>query len=198
MSQDRREVISALAAVTAASALPQETCADTPVPQIPLESIGRLPELVTPGKPGDFDFLAGEWRISNWRQKSPGEWDVFDGEATVHPILGGVGSVEELRIPARDFSGMGLRLLDAERKIWSDHWVNSRSGVVSTPGQEGRFEGGTGIFISEETVNGTLMKYLGLWDAITSDTCRWRQASSSDGGETWDQSWIMHWRRVAT
>jgi hypothetical protein len=43
----------------------------------------------------------------------------------VHGILAGVGSVEELRIPARNFSGMGLRLLDLEKKVWADHWVNA-------------------------------------------------------------------------
>lgn len=71
------------------------------------------------GKPGDFDFLTGEWRIHN-RMIKPGtktEWIEFPGEATVYRILDGVGSVEELRIPARQFSGMGLRLLDVEKRI---------------------------------------------------------------------------------
>ena len=54
-------------------------------------------------------------------------------EATVVGILGGIASIEELRIPARGFSGMGLRLLDVEKKIWSDHWVNAKSGVVAVP-----------------------------------------------------------------
>ena len=65
-------------------------------------------------KPGEFDFLNGEWKIHHRRLKNPAnnEWDIFEGEATCWSILGGVGSVEELRIPARNFSGMGLRLLD--------------------------------------------------------------------------------------
>jgi len=47
----------------------------------------------TPGKPGDFNFLAGEWRIKH-RRLPPGakEWDQFEGEATCWNILGGVGS----------------------------------------------------------------------------------------------------------
>ena len=75
-----------------------------------------------PGKPGDFDFLQGEWKIAHQRPKanSPGEWDHFEGEATCWSILGGIASIEELRIPARNFSGMGLRLLDSEKKLWSD------------------------------------------------------------------------------
>lgn len=78
-----------------------------------------MAEEATPGKPGDFDFLSGSWNISHRRLKGK-EWDEFKGEATCWSILGGVGSVEELRIPARDFAGMGLRLLDVEKRIWSD------------------------------------------------------------------------------
>ena len=58
------------------------------------------------GKPSDFDFLSGSWKIRN-RQLKDGAWDEFEGEATVHGLLAGVASVEELRIPARNFSGMG-------------------------------------------------------------------------------------------
>lgn len=154
-----------------------------------------LPTARTPGQPGDFDWLTGEWRIHN-RSIVNGEWLEYPSEATVHAILAGVCSVEELRIPARNFSGMGLRLLDVENRVWSDHWVNARSGVVTTPGQLGSFENGAGIFVTDETVDGVAMKYVGVWDNITPRSCRWRQASSRDGGATWDQNWIMEWSRV--
>jgi len=150
------------------------------------------------GKAGDFDFLTGEWRIEN-RMIKPGtqaEWIEFPGEATVHRILGGVGSVEELRIPARNFSGMGLRLLDVERRIWVDHWVNANSGVVTVPGQEGVFRDGAGTFTSEETIDGVRNIYRGVWDGITPTSCRWTQSASSDGGKTWAYSWYMRWTRV--
>ncbi len=100
------------------------------------------------GKPGDFDFLTGEWRIHN-KFREGEKWIEFPGEATVVAILGGIVSIEELRIPARGFSGMGLRLLDVEKKIWSDHFVNAKSGVVGVPGQLGVFENGVGTFLSE-------------------------------------------------
>ena len=155
-----------------------------------------FPETPTPGQPGDFDFLTGEWRIHN-RSIVNGEWLEYPGEATVHAILAGVGSVEELRIPARNFSGMGLRLLDVEKRVWADHWVNARSGVVTVPGQLGSFENGAGIFITDDVADGAPVKYVGVWDNITPRSCRWRQASSRDGGQTWDQNWIMEWSRVS-
>ena len=108
------------------------------------------PEGVPPGKPGEFDFLAGRWKIRN-RMLKQGAWDEFPGEATCWTILGGVGSVEELRIPARDFSGMGLRLLDREKKVWSDFWVNAKSGVLAPPGMPGGFRDGVGTFVVDDT-----------------------------------------------
>ena len=186
MEQDRRTVLGAAAAgaaaILAGAAVPAASGATK----------------LTPGKPGDFNFLTGEWRIKN-RRLPPGakDWDVFDGEATVHSILGGVGSVEELRIPARNFSGMGLRLLDVTNKVWFDYWVNGKSGVLTTPGQSGSFENGAGIFTADDVDDGKPIKVRGIWDQITPKSCRWSQAISYDGGATWADNWVMHWTRVA-
>ena len=195
MDEQRREVMASGLALGALLLAGRHAGAANTPPT--LEAIPPLPKTPTPGKPGDFDFLTGEWRIHHWQPKAnSSEWIEFDGEATVHRILGGLGSVEELRIPARDFSGMGLRLLDVEKKVWADHWVNSKSGVMTVPGMPGSFENGAGIFVAEDEDNGKPVKYAGVWDLITPKSCRWRQATSSDNGTTWQQSWIMHWRRA--
>lgn len=150
-----------------------------------------------PGKPGDFDFLAGDWKIRNRKRKAEGkdDWDEFDGESTCWTVLAGVGSIEELRIPARDFSGIGIRMLDVEKKVWSDFWVNGKSGVLTAPGTTGGFVNGVGTFISEWTEAGQTVQAKGVWDQITPQSCRWYQAISRDGGATWEENWIMHWER---
>ena len=152
----------------------------------------------TPGKPGDFNFLAGNWKISHRRLKTPGgnDWDIFEGEATCWTVLGGVGSIEELRIPVRNFSGMGIRLLDVEKRVWSDFWVNSKSGVLAPPGMLGYFEDGVGTFTAEESDNDQPIKVRGVWDRITPNSCRWRQGVSKDGGKTWEEGWFMDWVRA--
>lgn len=151
----------------------------------------------TRGKPGDFNFLAGEWKISHRQLKADGtSWDEYEGEATCWTILGGVGSVEELRIPARGFSGMGLRLLDVQQQLWSDFWVNARSGVLTAPGMPGSFEEGAGIFIADDVDGDQPVKVRGVWDRITPTSCRWHQAISRDGGKTWQENWFMNWVRV--
>lgn len=177
----RRTVLKGAASLAAASAAPTLVSA-TPV---------------ATGKPGDFDFLTGEWRIKHRRLKAPGEWDVFEGEATCWSIIGGVGHVEELRIPARNFSGSGLRYLDLETRIWSDFWVNAKSGVLGAAGLTGGFVDGVGTFTADDTdADGKPVKVAGVWDQITGKSHRWRQGVSKDGGATWDYSWLMDWVKV--
>ncbi len=146
---------------------------------------------------GDFDFLSGHWAIAHRRRKpgSDEEWDCFDGEATCWSILGGSVSVEELRIPARQFSGMGLRRLNKETHIWSDCWLNADSGVLHPP-VEGYFEQGQGIFIAHEMEGDQVILVRGLWDDIGATSCSWEQAVSRDGGASWQANWSMHWTRV--
>jgi hypothetical protein len=149
------------------------------------------------GQPGDFHFLSGEWTIHNTflenTRPESALWIEFPGEATVVGLLNGAASIEELRIPARDFSGIGIRLLDVATGLWSDHWVNAKSGVLSLPGQTGTFVDGVGTFASAP-VDGVM--YRGVWDRITATSCRWHQGHSHDGGATWTDSWFMDWTRA--
>jgi hypothetical protein len=105
--------------------------------------------------------------------------------------------VEELRIPARDFSGMGLRTLDAANGVWLDFWMNAKTGVPGTTGTPGRFVDGVGDFDATETDAQGPVIYRGCWDQITTSSCRWRQGASRDGGASWAWNWIMDWTRVA-
>ena len=143
---------------------------------------------------GDFAFLAGEWRIAN-RMLQGESWIEFPGEATVHSLLAGNASVEELRIPARNFSGIGLRLYDAAAGVWNDHWINGQQRAVNPP-MSGTFENNVGTFIADEEENGRPIKARGVWDRITPTTCRWHQAVSHDAGVTWEMSWEMFWTRA--
>jgi hypothetical protein len=153
------------------------------------------------GRAGDFDFLAGSWRIANRRLKqrwtANPEWELFDGDSTCWSVLGGLGSIEDLRIPAGQPRGLGIRLLDTKRGLWSDHWSSSASGVVSPP-MWGSFEGGVGSFIATDESDGDIAIWSrGVWDRITPTSCRWHQAFSRDGGQTWEDNWFMDWTRVS-
>lgn len=178
----RRRLLQAAAGI--ASASPLGLAIANPAPPSPTPS----------GKAGDFDFLSGEWKIKN-RRLQDGKWIAFEGEATVVAILGGIASMEELRIPAQRFSGMGLRLLDVKRQLWADYWCNGNSGALN-PATWGSFNNGVGIWDSADTEDGKAIIVRGVWDQITPASCRWYQAVSRDAGATWAENWVMHWQRV--
>ncbi|MDQ1829227.1 PEP-CTERM sorting domain-containing protein [Massilia scottii] len=97
--------------------------------------LGNAAPAVAPpasGKPGDVDFLAGEWTIRHQQLKEK-NWESFEGEATVIGMLGGLAGVEELRIPARSFSGMGLRILDVEKSCGRTTGATKRTGCSIRP-----------------------------------------------------------------
>jgi hypothetical protein len=155
------------------------------------------------GRSGDFDFLAGSWRIKNrrlkqrWVPAAQQEWELFDGESTCWSVLGGLGSIEELRIPVGQPRGLGIRLLDVERGLWSDYWTSSASGTTGSP-MWGTFEDGAGTFIATDDRDGDVAIHSrGVWDRITRTSCRWHQAFSRDGGKTWEDNWFMEWTRAA-
>ena len=155
-----------------------------------------------PARAGDFDFLAGTWTIRNRRLKTrwagSEDWEHFDGEAVCRSVAGGAGSIEELRIPPGQPRGLGIRLLDAERGLWSDHWVSHGQGVIVPAPMWGSFADGIGTFIATDDTDGEIpIHSRGVWDRITPTSCRWHQAFSRDAGRTWEHNWLMDWTRVA-
>lgn len=152
--------------------------------------------IVTGKGVGDFDFLAGHWDIRHKRLKDGTKdvWQRFDSTASVHRVLSGMGSIEELRKADGSDRGMAVRVWLPEPEKWADHWTSASSGVVSAP-QFGNFIDGDGVFITEEEVDGVQWQYRGVWDRITSESCRWHRAVSNDGGKTWDWNWWMEWTR---
>jgi hypothetical protein len=147
--------------------------------------------------PTNFDFLAGSWRIANRRLKdaATGQWETFEGSATVWRVLDGQASIEELRGANGVLIGMGVRTLYTETGQWADHWTSVRNGIVNPP-MMGSFHEGVATFLSDEVDNGVTIKARGVWDRITPASCRWHQATSKDGGQTWDPNWFMDWTRV--
>ena len=152
--------------------------------------------IVTGKGVGDFDFLAGNWHIRHKRLKggTKDDWQHFESSATVHRVLSGMGSIEELRKADGSDMGMAVRVWIPETEKWADHWTSASNGVVGAP-QFGSFIDGDGVFISEEEVDGIKWQYRGVWDKITSESCRWHRAASKDSGNSWEWNWWMEWTR---
>jgi hypothetical protein len=153
-------------------------------------------------RPGDFDFLEGTWSIRNRRLKTrwvgSEDWELFEGQAVCQSVAGGTGSIEQLRFPPDRPRGLGIRLLDETRGLWSDHWVAHGQGVIVPAPMWGEFVEGVGTFLATDDRDGEIAIWSrGVWDSITPTSCRWHQAFSRDGGVTWEHNWFMQWTKVA-
>jgi len=59
-------------------------------------------------------------------------------------LFGGAANLDEFNFPAKDFSGLTLRLLDPAPQEWWLYWVNSSDGLLEPP-VHGRFRNGAGF-----------------------------------------------------
>jgi hypothetical protein len=149
----------------------------------------------------DFDFLVGEWRVHHRRLKPGGhEWVQFEGTCSNRALMDGSANMEEhaLDAPGGAYHAVALRAYDSKAGQWAIWWLDGRypSGPLDPP-MKGRFENGVGRFYSDYTQDGKPMRVRFLWSDITTISARWEQATSSDGGTTWEPNWIMSFQREA-
>lgn len=146
-----------------------------------------------------FDFLAGEWRVHH-RRISPatGKWVEFDGTCSARLMMEGSASVEEhlLNSPSGTYRAIGLHSYDAKTEKWSNWWLDGRypAGPLDPPVQ-GRFENGVASTYSALDKDGKKVIARLRWSDITATSFRFGQASSTDGGKTWETNWLMEFRR---
>lgn len=150
----------------------------------------------------DFDFLFGRWRVHNRRLrerlKGSTTWDEFEGTLVVRPIWDGKANLDEYEAdgPAGHIQALTLRVFDPRSRQWSIHWATSATGTLDVP-MIGSFKDGRGEFYDQEMFEGRSIYVRFIWSAITPVSCRWEQAFSPDGGQTWETNWVMELRRPA-
>jgi hypothetical protein len=149
----------------------------------------------------DFDFLVGEWTITNEclteRLAGSTEWESFPATAKVEKVMpipsgGFAGNLDTMFVPARGFTGMTLRLYNPETDLWSIYWSDTKSFKLFPP-TVGRFVDGRGEFFGDDVEGGRPVRVRFLWTAGESPV--WEQAFSVDGGESWEVNWVMRFER---
>ncbi|MGW3360814.1 hypothetical protein ACWDFL_36400 [Streptomyces bungoensis] len=148
----------------------------------------------------DFDFLHGFWDVANRRLASPlrpgpETWAEFPGHATVRPLFGGAGNIDEITFPTLDRQGVTLRLFDRETERWSIHWTDSRTGRLDAP-VIGGFTGDRGDFHGEDVYDDRPIRVHFTWYRLGPDAARWEQEFSPDDGRTWELNWTMDLTRT--
>jgi hypothetical protein len=143
----------------------------------------------------DFDFQFGTWKTHLRRLLRPltgsTTWVEYNGTTVVRKIWNGRANLVELVVdgPAGHFEGLNLRLYDPKSQQWSLNFSGLGSGSMSPPAI-GRFTNGRGEFFNHETLNGRAIFVRFVISDITSNSCRFEQSFSEDGGKTWEVNWI--------
>jgi len=143
----------------------------------------------------DFDFHFGTWKTHLRRLLRPltgsTRWVEYQGTTVVRKVWDGRANLVELAAdgPAGHFEGLSLRLYDPQSRQWSLNFSGLGSGSMSPPAI-GRFANGRGEFFNQETLNGRAVLVRFVISDITSNSCRFEQSFSEDGGKTWEVNWI--------
>lgn len=148
----------------------------------------------------DFDFMAGEWDVTNRQLKSrnvgSNDWETYPSHETCQLLMNGMVSVDVATFPTRGIQGTTIRLYHPARDEWAAYWISSRDGALQPP-VWGRFRNGKGVFAGDDTDGDKPIKVRFEWTGTDTATPRWSQAFSYDGGKTWETNWIMDFRRKA-
>jgi hypothetical protein len=150
----------------------------------------------------DFDFEFGRWRVHHRRLATrlagADDWEEFTGTSETRPVLGCNGNIEdnELHIASGSYHAIAIRSFDAASGNWAIWWLDSRAPHTLDVPVIGRFAGGVGTFLAEDTHAGRPVILRFQWLRTDTDRPRWEQALSADGGATWETNWTMDFERV--
>ena len=151
----------------------------------------------------DFDFLIGSWESAQCKLKKRlqgcDEWEEFRAHSTVRKMLDGLGNFDEvtLDLPTGRVVGVTLRTFEPATQLWRIYWVASNaSGAIGEP-MVGRFVNRRGEFYDHELFDGRSIFSRFIWTNVDANHCRWEQAFSEDGGQSWETNWTMDLTRRA-
>jgi hypothetical protein len=156
----------------------------------------------TQGGARDFDWEFGTWKTRVRRLADPlsgsRQWLEYEGTSVVRPLLDGRANLVELNVsgPAGRIEGVSLRLYNPQTRQWSLHYASLRSGMLTRP-VFGGFRGGRGEFYGMEDLDRRAVLVRFVMSGIDTDTARFEQAYSADGGRTWETNWIATDSRVS-
>jgi hypothetical protein len=148
----------------------------------------------------DFDFNFGVWkthikRIVSPLSGSPNSIEL-NGTVTVRKVWDGRAQLEEIEAdgPNGHWEGLTLFLYNPASHQWSQTFVNSKVGVLTSP-LIGAFRDGRGELFSQEVFDGRSILVRAVWSDITPDSHHFEESYSDDGGKTWAPAFIANLTR---
>ena len=151
----------------------------------------------------DFDFEIGTWKTHVSRLVHPltgsQTWAQYDGTTVVRKVWNGKANLAELEADGTQghLELVSFRLYNPASHQWSLNVTSSRAGALGVA-TIGEFEPGRGEFYDQESFNDRAILVRFVISAITTSSCHFEQAFSTDGGKTWEINWIADDTRIAT
>lgn len=144
-----------------------------------------------------FDFWPGTWDVKSRLRLADGTWRETNQRWHAAEAIDGCAYVDST---AADFGagfvrGIGLRYFDPATDLWTITWLSTQA-----PGRLGMWTGkmadGGGDFVSAMSANGTQTRI--RWADVRDNAASWSYSVSADSGKTWEDRWLMEFRRTNT
>jgi hypothetical protein len=150
----------------------------------------------------DWQFVYGRWNVHHRRRverlAGNDEWQEFSGTSDFRPLMDGLANVDDntLDLPGDPYRAVSIRSFDPATGRWSIWWLDGRRpGVLDVP-VVGGFRDGIGRFEADDTFDGRPIRVRFMWTRLDTESPRWEQAFSADGGQTWETNWEMDFTRA--
>jgi hypothetical protein len=164
---------------------------------LPLSSVADTASAADAAPDGqhDFDFDIGVWRTHIRRTLDPlsgGTHSIeLDGTVTVRKVWDGRAELEEIETdgPNGHWEGMTLFIYNPSARQWSQNFVNSKVGQLTTP-LVGSFSNGRGELFGQDTIDGRSILVRAVWSDIKPDSHQYEESYSTDGGKTWARAFV--------
>ena len=150
----------------------------------------------------DFNFQVGAWHVRHRRLtvrlQNSDAWEEFGGRCDMQLTLGGMGNIEQnvLDIASGRYHAIAIRAFDADAGTWAIWWLDGRAPHALDVPVIGRFTDGVGEFTTADTVGDRPVLVRFLWLRTHTESPRWEQAMSLDGGASWETNWEMDFTRA--
>ena len=137
-----------------------------------------------------YDFWVGTWDLT-WQA---GPDSTATGTNTITKSYNGC-VIEERFVDPGGFEGMSISTLDRRSGQWMQTWTDNQAEVLRFVG--GTAEDGAPTFEGAPFTNPQGQEQVNrmTWRNLTADAFDWHWQSSTDGGETWTDMWVIHYVR---
>lgn len=135
-----------------------------------------------------MDFWVGDWDLT-W---TDAQGNSQQGHNLIRKVLG--SCIVEENFDGGTFKGRSYSVYNPNTKLWQQTWVDNNGGYIALTGGQ---EGDTFILATapRKTPKGQDLVTRMVFKNISEQSFDWHWQRSLDGGKTWQDSWVIHYKR---